>query len=155
MKNILCLLAIALLSPATCFAEKSLVGTYRLVSFVLEIDGVPGQGTIGPDPRGYLVITPHHCTYTYTGKGRKFGTSVEEKATLYDTAASLAGTYAVEGNKLTILVDVSWNETWNGTRQIRTIDWSGDRLTLTSPAQPYPRDPKKTVVSRLTWEKVE
>lgn len=155
MKTILCLFAAIALSPATCLAETSVVGTYRLISFVLEVDGVPGHGTIGPDPQGYLVITPRHYIYTYAGKARKFGTSVEDKAALFDTAASLAGTYTLDGNKLSVLVDVSWNETWNGTRQVRTIDQSGDRLTLTSPAQPYPRDPSKTVVSRLTWQRVE
>jgi hypothetical protein len=155
MKRILSLLAISLLIPATCFAEGSLIGTYKLVSFLLEIDGIPGQGTIGADPRGYLVITPQHFTFTYTGAGRKFGTSIEDKAALYDTSASLAGRYTVDGSKLTVLVDVSWNELWNGTRQVRSIDWSGNRLTLTSPPQPHPRDPSKTVVSRLVWEKVE
>lgn len=155
MKRILCLLAITLFVSATCFAGESLVGTYKLVSFILEVDGIPGQGTIGADPRGYLIITPQHYIYTYIGSDRKFGTSVDHKAALYDSAASLAGRYTVDGSKLTVTVDVSWNELWNGTRQVRSIDWAGNRLTLTSPPQPYPRDPSKTVVSRLVWEKVE
>lgn len=155
MKRILCILAITLLVPATCLAERSLVGTYKLVSIMLEIDGIPGQGTIGADPRGYLVITPKHYTYTYIGSGRKFGTSVEDKAALHDSAASVAGRYTAEGNQITLLVEVSWNELWNGTRQVRSIEWAGKLLTLTSPPQPYPRDPSKMVVSRLVWEKVE
>lgn len=155
MKRILCLLAIALLAPTSSFAEMSLVGTYKLVSLTLEIDGVPGSGTIGPDPHGYLIITPRHYAFVYTGKERRFGTSVDEKAALYDSGAYVAGTYTIEGNQLTVLVDVSWNETWNGTRQVRTIDRNGRRLVLTSPPHPYPRDATKTVVSRLTWEKVE
>ena len=155
MKPFAWLVAAALAAPLPCCAENALVGTYRLVSFALEIDGVPGHGPVGPDPRGTLVITPKHYTYTYIGSGRKFGTSTEARAALHDTSASVAGRYAVEGDRLVVDVEVAWNELWNGTRQVRHIARSGNRLTLTSPPQPYPRDPARTVVSRLVWEKVE
>lgn len=155
MKTTPWLAALALVVAAPCFADNPLVGTYKLVSFALEVDGVPGHGTMGPDPRGYLVITPNYYTHTYIGSGRKFGTSAEAKAALHDTLASVAGRYSVEGEQIAVTVEVAWNELWNGTRQLRHVAWSGNRLTLTSPPQPYPRDPGKTVVSRLVWEKVE
>lgn len=116
---------------------------------------MPGRGTVGPDPRACLVVTPKHYTCTYAGAGRKFGTSTETKAALYDTAAFRAGGYTLDGDRIVVNEDVAWNELWNGTRQVRTTGWSGNRLTLTSPPQPYPRDPSRTVVPRLERERVE
>lgn len=155
MKHLLLAILTALLLPNASQADNSVIGTYKLVSFVLEIDGVPGQGTIGPDPRGYLVITPRYYMYQYAAKERSYGTSTADKAALFDTAANLVGSYVSDGKQLDIQVDISWNQIWNGTRQIRSIQWEGNKLTLTSPPQPYPRDTSKTVVSRLVWEKIE
>ena len=155
MYRFLCALALALLSPSVCFAQQSLVGTYKLVSFTLEVDGKPGHGTVGPNPHGTLIITPKHYLHGYTGQQRKFGTSVEEKAALWDTLNFWGGPYQLEGNKLIVSVEHSWNENWKGGKQTRIIKWDGKRVRMTSPPMPFPRDPSKTVVSTLIWEKVE
>lgn len=155
MKRYLCMLAFALLTPSLGLAQASLTGTYKLVSFQLNVDGKPTTGTMGSNPQGYLFITPKYYVHSYTAKERKFGTSVEDKAALWDSLNFYAGTYETAGDKITVTVDVSFNQLWNGTKQTRTVSRDGNRLTLTSAPIPYPRDPSKTVVSRLTWEKVE
>jgi hypothetical protein len=38
---------------------------------------------------------------------------------------------------------------------LRDTQLSGNRLTLTSDPRPSGRDPSKTVVTRLVWEKIE
>lgn len=45
------------LVSAPCFAQSSLVGTYKLVSNDLRLDGVPIQ-PMGKSQHGWLVITP-------------------------------------------------------------------------------------------------
>ena len=148
-------LTILLLAPSLCLAQQSLVGSYKLVSLQLTLDGQPSAGTIGPNPHGYLVITPKLYLHGFTGRNRTFGTSVEAKAALWDTLNFAGGPYQVEGNKLTISVDTSWNQSWNGTQQVRTFTLDGKRLTLLIPPMPFPRDPSKTVVATLVWERID
>jgi hypothetical protein len=121
----------------------------------LVVDGKPSVGTIGANPHGYLVITPKLYLHSYTGTNRKFGTSTEEKAALWDTLNFWGGPYQVEGDKLKIAVDISWNQSWTGTQQVRMFKLDGKRLTLVSPPIPFPRDPSKTVVSTLVFERID
>ena len=54
----------------------------------------------------------------------------EEAAALHRTIIAYTGHYWVEGDKLYFDVDVSWNESWNGTRQVRTVAIDGDKMTV-------------------------
>ncbi len=141
-----------LLISASCFAQQSLVGTYRLVSMTVEIGDQPPREL---SQRGYVILTPTRWMYFATIENRKFGTSVEEKAALWDSLTAYTGPYVVEGNKITISVDVSWNQTWNGTQVVRYWKSEGNRLTMTTERMPSPRDPSKTHVARAVFDKVE
>jgi len=145
---------LGLLAPLLCLAQPSLVGTYKIVSYAIEIDGKP-QEIFGKSPRGYAIVTSRRIAFVITAENRKFGTSVEEKAALWDSMISYTGQYRVEGDKLITSVDATWNESWIGTQQTRIWQVQGSRLTLTSVPAPYARDPSKIVVARLVWEKVE
>ncbi len=155
MARLISVLILVLLLASPCLGQQSLVGTYKLVSHVLEMGGTPNYEYMGKAPRGYLVLTPTRAINFYTAETRKFGTSVDEKAALFDSLAGWAGAYRVEGSKLVFSVDVSWNEIWNGKDQIRNFELSGNRLMLTSDPQPFARDPSKTIIGRQVWEKVE
>ena len=146
------ILVLSLASPS--LGQQSLVGTYKLVSHVLEMGGTSDE-RLGEAPRGYLVLTPTRAINFYTAEKRKFGTAVAEKAELFDSLVGWSGAYRVEGSKLVFSVDVSFNEIWNGKDQKRNFQLSGNRLTLTSDPQPWARDPSKTIVIRQVWEKVE
>jgi hypothetical protein len=147
-------LVFGLLVPGLCLAQQPTVGTYKIVSYVIEIDGQPRE-IFGQHPRGYAIITPTRIMFVIGAENRKFGTSVEEKAALWDSMISYTGPYRAEGDKLVTSVDASWNEDWNGTQQTRIWQAQGNRLTLTSVPAPYARDPSKIIVARLVWEKVE
>jgi Lipocalin-like domain len=147
-------LILGLLLPVLCLAQQPIIGTYKIVSYVIEIDGQPKE-VFGKSPRGYAIITPKRIVFVISAEERKFGTSLEEKAALWDSMISYTGPYRVEGDKLITSVDVSWNENWNGTQQTRIWEAQGNRLTLTSVPAPYARDPSKIIVARLVWEKVE
>ena len=147
-------LIFGLFFPLSSLAQQPAVGTYKIVSYVIEIDGQPRE-IFGKSPRGYAIITPARIAFVITAEDRKFGTSADEKSALWDSMIAYTGTYRVEGDDLITSVDTSWNETWNGTQQTRKWKAQGNRLTLTSVPAPYARDPSKLIVARVVWERVE
>jgi hypothetical protein len=143
-----------LLVSASCFAQGSLVGTYKLVSIKAEIDGNLRDDRTKP-PHGYLIITPKYYSVFYTLQDRKFGTLDADKAALWESLTAFAGPYRIEGKKIVISPDVSYNEIFNGTHQTRDLEVNGGRLTLSSGPRPYGRDPSKKIVLRQEWERIE
>jgi len=154
MVRLIFALILVLLIATPSLGQQSLVGTYKLVSLTFEVDGKPIQ-QLGKAPHGYLVITPTLFITFMTAENRKFGTSVEDKAGLFDTLAGFAGLYRVEGDKLTYTYDVSWTEVLNGKPQVETFQVSGNRFTETLGPTPFPRDPSKTLIRIAVWEKIE
>ncbi len=154
MVRLISALILVLLIVTPSLGQQSLVGTYKIISQDIEVSGAATQ-PYGKAPRGYLVLTPTRAVIFYTSDNRKFGTSVDDKAALFDTLAGWTGTYRVDGGKIIFAVDASWVENWNGKNQVRNWTLSGNRLTLTSDPQPFARDPSKTVIIRLICEKVE
>jgi len=146
------MLVLVLVSPS--FGQQSLVGTYKLVSHDVTVDGAPAY-PLGKTPHGYLALTPNLFIAFYLGDNRKFGTSDAEKAALLDSMTAWSGKYRVEGSKMIISVDASWTGVWTGKDQVRTFTVSGNRLTLQGEPTPFPRDPSKTSVVRQVWEKIE
>jgi hypothetical protein len=51
-------------------------------------------------------------------------------------------------------IDISWNEIWTGTTQIRDVKKEGDRLIYTTRPAPFVSDGKMSVVTTV-WEKVK
>jgi len=137
-----------------CLAQQSLVGTYKLVSTDLRLDGNPVT-PMGKSQHGYLVITPKVYINFFTADDRKRGTSVEAKAALLDSLAAWAGPYRVEGNKITISVDTAWTDVWKGTEQPRTFELRGKRLTITTSPQPSATQPGKMFTSRAEYERID
>jgi hypothetical protein len=145
---------LVLISSATCLAQQSFVGTYKLVSVTRVIDGTP-ESKPNKLPHGYMIVTPCYYTLFYTDGERKYGTSDKEKAALWDSMTAYSGAYRLEGNKVIVSVDTSWNEIYNGTQQVRDWEMQGKRLISSSPARPWGRDPSKKIVLTMEWEKVE
>ena len=154
MVRLISALVLVLLISTPSLGQQSLVGTYKLVSLVVEADGTPYQ-QMGKAPQGYLVLTPTRLICFITAENRKFGTSVDEKAALLDSLAGYAGAYRVEGDKLVLNTEVIWTESGKGKTRAETWQLSGNRLTLTLGPAPFPRDPSKTMIRRQVWEKVE
>jgi Lipocalin-like domain len=150
----LCVLLLGLATSAPCLAQPSLVGTYKLVSNDLRLDGEPIK-PMGKSQHGYLVITPKVMISFFTADERKIGATVEAKAALLDTLTAWAGPYRVEGNKITIDIDTAWTEVWRGKPQVRTYESDGKRLTLIVAPQPSATQPGKTLTARSVWEKID
>ena len=154
MVRSLCILLLGLATSASCFAQPSLVGTYKLVSNDLRLDGVPIQ-PMGKSQHGYLVITPKVVVQFFTADNRKAGATPEAKVALFDSLSAWAGPYRIEGDKLVIDIDTTWTEVWRGKPQFRTYQVEGKRLTLIVAPQPSSTQPGKTLTSRSVWEKID
>jgi len=154
MVRLICTLVLVLLISTPSLGQQSLVGTYKIISQEVVVDGTPIY-SMGNAPRGYLVITPTRAVFFFTAGNRKFGTSADEKAALLDTLVGWSGTYRIEGSKMMISADASWTEVFTGRVEVRNFTVSGNRLTLRGEPAPHPRDPSKTSFVVNVWEKVE
>lgn len=77
----------------------------------------------------------------------------QERVDLFKTMLAYGGAYTFDGNELKINVDISWNENWSGTEQVRFAKLERDRLELSTPISPSIVDGKPTSTV-LIWEKL-
>ena len=59
--------------------------------------------------------------------------SDEEKIALFDTMFAYSGSYTVESDRVVHHVDLSWNEAWSGTDQVRFCKVDERTLTILRP----------------------
>ncbi len=122
-------------------AATALLGTWKMVSWVREVVATGETiDALGPNPVGYLTYCRDGRMMTLeVGKERitpkGLVPTAEEKCALFDTMLAYAGTYTVDSEKVIHHVDVSWNQTWTDTDQVRFYQLDGDisvrRLPLT------------------------
>jgi hypothetical protein len=134
-----------------------LLGTWKLKSCVVTTAAGRRLTPYGQNPTGYL-------SYSADGRMHAIGAASgrivpaaptppdHERVALHDTMFAYAGTYSVEAGKVIHHVDISWNEAWTGTDQIRLFELNGNTLTLTTHAT----DPASDTAAHyaLVWEKV-
>src|SRR5262245_1560536 len=101
------------------------------------------------DGRMYATITADNRT-----KPRDADPTDEQRAKLHQTMTAYAGTYTLLPGKVIHHVDISWNEAWTGTDQVRFFKLDGNILTITAAPNKSPMDGRedRTV---LVWEKVK
>src|SRR5262245_58658563 len=129
-------LVLALLQQVLAQEQHPLVGTWKLISQQAIVEGAPPEDVFGAKPNGYLIVTREgRIMALFTAKNRKGGMSDAERVVLHKSMAAVSGKYRVEDSTFVIVVDVSWNESWNGTEQRRHFRIEGDRLFVeTAPA---------------------
>lgn len=138
---------------------SALIGTWKQLSGTMVEEGSSeSRSNLSAAPNGYV---------NFSAEGRLILLSVDsarrkpagevptpaEAEALYRSMIAYAGSYAVEGNKVTYDLDVAWNESWTGTKQVRYWEVSGDRLTITTPEIVNPLTGRRSVF-RLTFRKV-
>jgi hypothetical protein len=133
--------------------DHRLVGDWRLVSSQAIVDD-KAHDLFGPDPDGYLILTPQGrlCAIT-TARRRQGGESDAARAALHRSMMAYTGRYRVEGNEFITVVDASWNEVWNGTEQRRHFRVEGDRLFIETAPAPSILFPGKTDFRRVVWQR--
>ena len=137
--------------------KSSLLGTWKLKSYIVTTVAGERSTPYGATPTGYL-------SYSADGRMQVIGAASgrtapadptppdNERVALYDTMFAYAGTYSVEADKVIHHVDISWNEAWTGTDQIRHFEVNGNTLTLTTRLT----DPARGTEAHyaVVWEKV-
>jgi hypothetical protein len=134
-------------------------GTYRLVSEQRTIvdtgEVVPGTGargyiTYGDDGRMIVLIVRQPRPRP---EGAEKITD-QQRIELYRTITAYAGTYKFNGNTIEHNIDISMNEVWSGTKQVRSVKRDGDHLIYSTLPFPFHTDGKLSV-NTLVWEKVK
>jgi hypothetical protein len=151
------LLAIPLSSLA---AESDLYGTWKLVSQSQKLlDTGEVRAGRGQAPKGFVTFTP---------EGRVMGMLMSDKRPkpesvakmtdqqrieLFNTMNAWAGTYTLQGNKLTYHFDLTHNEV-TARATAREIKIEGSRLTIMNEPSRATLDGKR-VQTTTVWEKVQ
>ena len=151
------LLAIPLAAPA---AESDLYGTWKMVSQSQKLtDTGEVRAGRGKAPNGYVTFTPD---------GRVIGIILSDKrpkpesvakitdqqrVELFNTMNAYAGTYKLEGNKLTYRYDLTHNEV-TGRAAVREIKIEGRKITMVNEPGRSVAD-GKMVTTTTVWEKVQ
>ena len=135
-------------------APKQLVGSWRLTSWVIQIVGGEPAEPFGPNPKGRAVFTSDgFAAFMIARPDRKPATNDSDSAALLKSLMVYTGKFTVDGDKLTTNVDLSWNEIFTGTAQIRFFKLEGDNLSIRTAEQVSAVYPGKKVVGTLTWER--
>jgi hypothetical protein len=157
--NAAILAAALLLTTAAPPGPERLWGTWRLVAFTRSDGAGASTDVWGKDPRGYLTYGRDgrmSVVLVKTGRPRAADaaqTTDAERAELFRTLVAYAGTYTFDGEKVVHHIEVSANESWTGTDQVRHVKLDGSRLVLTTDPTPSAFD-GKTDVRSLVFERV-
>ena len=76
-----------------------------------------------------------------------------EGVKLLGTMVAYAGKFTLDADKVVHHIDVSWNQAWTGTDQVRYYHLSGDSLTITTAPYRSYQDGRQGR-SVLIWKKV-
>jgi hypothetical protein len=145
---------------AALAAESDLYGTWKMVS---QSQKVVDTGEIragrGKVPNGYVSFTPDgRMTGVILSEKRPKPESAakmtdQQRIELFNTMNAYAGTYKLDGNKLTYHYDLTHNEV-PARAAVREIKIEGRKLTMVNEPGPATAD-GKMVVTTTVWEKVQ
>src|SRR5690242_14120536 len=103
-----------------------LVGVWQLRSFSLQVVGEAPRDIFGPQPKGYLIFTPEGRMMTIiTRADRQPAATAQDQAALLQSMVAYSGRYTVGHDRIVTHPDVSWNEIYTGTEQVRYYTVSG------------------------------
>jgi len=145
---------------AALAAESDLYGTWKLVSLNSKvIDTGEMRQPRGKAPNGYVSFTPDgRVTGVIASEKRPKPESVakmtdQQRIELFNTVNAYAGTYKLDGNKLTYRYDLTHNEVPERAAA-REIKIEGRKLTMVNEPAPSAMEGKMSQTSTL-WEKVQ
>jgi hypothetical protein len=157
------ILLLVVLTSVSAWAagNEDLYGTWRLISYT---QGILATGEkidiFGKAPHGFLHYSPDGRMYAILVKDERpkptdlTKVTDAERVELFKTVIAYAGTFKFDGKTVTHYLDISWNETWTGTAQVRNVRLEGNKLYISTNPIPRPED-GKVVIGVLAWEKVK
>jgi Lipocalin-like domain len=117
---------------------SAVLGTWRLQSYIREvIETGERYNQFGEDPDGYIGYSPDGRMYAiFTRKDRITPAAAvptdEEGVQLLGTMVAYAGTFTLGPEKVVHHIDISWNQAWSGTDQVRFYTLDADILSITT-----------------------
>jgi len=135
------------------------LGTWKLKSYTAEyIDTHQVIHPYGEHAEGYLNYAPNCRMSAIIVSGDRKPPAGDvpneaEKVQLFSTVLAYAGTYTVEDGRISHHVDISWNQAWTGTTQVRELKIEGDTLQIRSVPAKNPRDGRVSS-STLVWTRI-
>jgi Lipocalin-like domain len=142
-------------------AENALVGTWQLTGFsLIVLDTKETSRPYGDHPTGYIQFSPGRHMVMFLAAGElkppaAGGYTDAERADVHRAiVGAYAGTYTVEGNKVTYHVLTSWRPEWIGHDQVRFFEINGPNLTIKTTPLTSSRT-GQTIAATLTFDRVE
>jgi hypothetical protein len=139
--------------------RERLIGTWRLVT-VETVDLATGEKSEswGANPLGYINYAPDGRMMVMNmrkDRSKPAGAvpTSAEAADLFKSMLAYAGTYSIDGDEVTHHIEISWNEAWSGTHQVRVARFDGNRVHLSTKPSPDLAN-GRTSVRTMTWEKL-
>lgn len=139
-------------------SASDLVGTWRMVSWKKEFtDSGELVDAHGPDPVGFVSYGADGRVHAIVvskdrQNPREIPPSAEEKIALFDSMLAYSGTYSLHDSHVTHHLDVSWNQAWTNTQQVRFASLKGPTLEIVGAPAPDPYT-GRPVVHRITFER--
>jgi hypothetical protein len=118
--------------------DSPVLGTWALRSYVRErLSDGHRHNQFGEHPGGYIGYAPDGRMYAiFTRDDRVVPNDVvptdEEGVQLLGSMVAYAGTFSLGQGVVVHHIDVSWNQSWTGTDQIRHFVLDGETLTITT-----------------------
>jgi hypothetical protein len=139
------------------FTRDLVLGSWRMISWTYRVVATgEKRDALGENPRGFIVYTPERVMVLVLSNHRKrplrLPPTDDEKIALFETMFAYSGTYTVEPDRVIHHLDMSWNEAWTGTEQVRFCTIEGDFLIFTSTPAKNPLDGRE-VVHEVIYER--
>jgi hypothetical protein len=146
-------------AATSALTVEQLYGTWRLVSWSRQLlDTGETVQAFGKAPRGFLSYgRDGRVSFIMAKENRAKPADLArltdpERAELYDTMVAYAGSFTFDGKTATHHVEISWNEVWTGTDQLRNLRLEGQRLIMST--NPQPGADGRRVIGVFTWERL-
>jgi hypothetical protein len=137
---------------------ETLYGTWKLISQertdievneTFAVDVGAGYITYGRDRRMMAMIV----MASRPMPASMAAISDQQRIDLFSTMIAYGGRFEFDGYSVKHHIDISWNQLWTGTTQIRDVVRDGDRLVFRSRPAPNAMDGRPSVMMHV-WEKL-
>jgi hypothetical protein len=137
--------------------QQDLLGTWTLVALTRTLVAT-GKDVPDHPRRGYITFAPGGRMMTILVWADRDAPAGEvptdiERIALHKSVIAFAGTYTIHPDRLVFDVDISWNESWTGSEQVRFCSLAGNRMTLRTEPHKSATDGEDSVFTQ-TWEKM-
>jgi Lipocalin-like domain len=85
--------------------------------------------------------------------GRTAATSDSGMAGLFRSMMAYSGRWSMGEEKFVTEVDMAWDPSWIGTKQVRYYKFDGSKLSLRTTPIDHPSFPSQKIVAYVDWER--